>query len=313
MSSKDEAFPVEPVGEGSSPAEPEAPRAELVSQLRDLRRDVAEAQTVAIRTGNAVTTLAASLKEVVQRQSRYDSGLNLNSFVAYVIFTALLGGGFYMLYDTRAARLVDERNQAIRQRQQAVDEAAEARQELAARDAAQRKALDYWQLLASGRREEAIAKYGEITHERLTPVEQQVFQLSVTKARAEIVDGGYAEGLEAFQQQQWKRASAAFKKALSYEDEGPRAAQMRYYHGAALAKLGDKAETARPLELAIAGGVERSVGPDARFLLGGCYEALRQYERARVEYDKFATGHPQHGLAGVARRKNAELAAKATP
>lgn len=295
---------------------PTAPVAAIASTapttpgLKELRREVAESHAVVVRTSNAVTTLASSLKEVIQRQNRYDRGLNLNSFVAYVLFTALLGGGFYMLYQTRADRLVTERDQAVRARQTAVDEAQAARKELEDRDAAQRKALDYWQLVVSSKREEAIARYGEVVHERLSPVESQVFQQSVQKARAELVDGGYAEGLEAFQGQQWKRASAALTRALKYEDEGPRAAQMRYYLGVAQVKLGDYAEASQRLELAIAGGVDRTIGGDARFFLATAYEALRQWDKARGEYEKFATGRPQHLLAGQARRKVVELGAK---
>jgi TolA-binding protein len=302
-----------PAPPAPEPAAPAAAPGELSPQLRDLRRDVADAHAVAVRTSNAVTTLAASLKEVIQRQNRYDRGLNLNSFIAYVIFTTLLGGGFFMLYRSRAERLVSERDQALRARQTAVDEAGTAKKELDEREAAQRKALDYWQLLSTGKREEAIAKYGEITHERLTPVETQVFQQGVQKARAEIVDGGYAEGLEAFNGQQWKRATQAFQRALKYEDEGPRAAQMRYYQGVAMAKLGDYAGAQHELELAIAGGVERTVGPDARYVEATALEALRQWDRARTEYDKFAAGHPQHPLAGLARMKVAKLAALKAP
>ncbi len=279
--------------------------------MRDLRREVAESHAVAVRTSNAVTTLAASLKEVISRQSRYDRGLNLNSFVAYVLFTALLGAGFFMLYRTRADQLVTERDQALRGQKSAIDEAQSARAELARRDAAEKKALEYWQLIAGGKREDAITRYPEVLHERLTPVETQVFEQSLTRARAEIVDAGYAEGLEAFQGSQWKRASQALKKALSYEEEGPRAAQMHYYYGVSVHKQGDYAEAARQLELAIAGGAERSVGPDARYYLAGAYEQLRQFDRARTEYDRFANAHGLNPWAPTARRKSLEMAQKA--
>src|SRR5262245_24942468 len=68
---------------------------EAFADLRDVRRDVAEAHAIAIRIHNVVATLAASVKDVIHRQDRYDRGLNLNSFVAYVLFTVLLGGGFF--------------------------------------------------------------------------------------------------------------------------------------------------------------------------------------------------------------------------
>jgi tetratricopeptide (TPR) repeat protein len=265
---------------------------------------------MATRTHNAVSTLAASVKDVVTRQERYERGLNLNSLVAYVLFTVLLGGGFFLLYRSRAGRLVMERDQAIRERGLALDEAGEVKKKLAARDEAERKARDFWQLLSSGKKAEAISRYPDVSHEPLTPVEVQVFQQAVARARAEMVDAGHAEGLEAFRNQQWKRASLALKRALAYEDEGPRAAQMRYSYGVALAKQGDYSEAQRQLELALAGGAERTVGTDARYVLASALEMLRQLDRAREEYDRFATGHPGHALALAARRKASELAAR---
>jgi TolA-binding protein len=278
--------------------------------FKDLRRELAESHAVAVRTSNSVTTLAASLKEVITRQSRYDRGLNLNSFVAYVLFTALLGAGFFMLYRTRADQLVTERDQALRQQKAAVDEAQTARAELATRDAAEKKALEYWTLVTGNKREEAIARYPEVLHERLSPVERQVFDQSLTRARAEIVDAAYAEGLEAFQGSQWKRASAAFKKALGFEDEGPRAAQMHYYFGVSVHKQGDYAEAARQLEAALAGGAERTIGSDARYYLAGAYEQLRQFDKARTEYDRFANAHSLNPWAQTARRKSLEMGQK---
>lgn len=279
--------------------------------VRDLRREVAEAHAMATRTHNAVTTLAGSLKEVIARQNRYDRGLNLNSFVAYLLFTVLLCGGFFLLYRSRADRLVNDRDQAIRARESAIGETLQVRKELADRDAGERKAQDYWALFANGKKAEAIAHYPEISHERLTAVERQVFEAEVAKSRAEIVDAGFTGGVEAFQKEQWKTAVTSLKRALAYEDDGPRAAQMRYYYGVSLAKQGDYAEASRQLELAIAGGAERTVGTDARFFLANSLEMLRQMDRAKQEYEKFATGHPSHPLAGTARRKIAELTARA--
>jgi tetratricopeptide (TPR) repeat protein len=309
------ATPPEPLAAAeSTEPEPESVAAadspDLAPLLRDLRRELSDSHAAHARSSNAITSLASSLKEVLGRIRRHDRGLNLNSFVAYVIFTTLLGGGFFMLYRTRADRLVAERDAALRGQKTAVDEATRSRLDLEARDAAEKKALDYWGLLAGGKREEAIARAGEIMHERLSPVEQQVFQAGVQRARREIIDAAFADGVEAYGQAQWKRAAAAFKRALTYEADGPRAAQMRYYEGVSLHKLGDYAEAAKQLDLALAGGAERTVGPDARFYLATALEMLRQWERARDEYEKFWQNHVAHPMAQRARRRAYELRQK---
>jgi TolA-binding protein len=228
-----------------------------------------------------------------------------------LLFTVLLGGGFFLLYRSRADRLVSERDQAIRARESAIGETLQVRKDLAERDAAERKAQDFWGLLKNGKRAEAIAGYPEIAHERLTAVERQVFDEGVTRARADIVDAGFTTGLEAYEKAQWKAAATALKRALNYEPDGPRAAQMHYYYGMALHKQGDYAEASLQLGAALEGGAEHTVGQDARYYLASALELLRQNDRAREEYDKFATGHPAHPLVNAARRKAAELAAKA--
>src|SRR5687768_15050468 len=99
----------------------ESPVADDVSDneerdVRELKRELAETHSLIARTHNSVTTLAASLKEVLARQDRYERGLNLNSFVAYVLFTVLLGGGFFLLYRSRTRSLESDLLSAARKR-----------------------------------------------------------------------------------------------------------------------------------------------------------------------------------------------------
>jgi hypothetical protein len=277
-------------------------------EYSEIRRDIAEAHAVATRTHNAVATLAASLKEVVTRQARYDRGLNLNSFVAYLLFTVLLGGGFYLLYRSRAGQLAAERDAAVRKQSEATEDAAAARRELAAREEADKKASAFYALLKDGKKADAIAAWPELQKEKVAPVLLQVLQESVARARAEIVDAGYAAGVEAVRGEQWKKAATELKRALTYEEEGPRTAQMRYYYGVALTKQGDYQEAVRQLETAMAGGVEKNVGPDVRYYLATALELGKQLDRARSEYLKFADVHSNHPWAMWARHKAAEIA-----
>jgi len=274
----------------------------------ELRRDIAEAHGVANRTLNSVSTLAASLKEVVVRQEKYERGLNLNSFVAYLLFTVLLGGGFYLLYRSRAGQLTAERDAALHKQTEAAEDAAAVRRELAAREEADRKAQAFYALLKDGKKADAIAGWPELQKEKLAPVTAQILEEGVARARAEIVDSAFAAGVEAAKGEQWKKAATELKRALSYEDEGPRAAQMRYYYGVALTKQGDYPEAGRQLEAALAAGVEKNVGPDARYYLAMSLELGKQLDRARSEYLKFADTHPNHQWAMWARHKAAEIA-----
>jgi hypothetical protein len=173
--------------------------------IADLRRDVAEAHAITTRTHNALTTLATTLKEIVARQDRYERGLNLNSFVAYTLFTVLLGAGFYMLYSARAENLLADREQALRVRAEAVAETERARRELAARQLGSKKAEELWGLLAEGKRAEMMARLPEIAAFQMSPVEKQVLEQGAARARAEMTDASFAAGVDAVRGQQWKR------------------------------------------------------------------------------------------------------------
>jgi tetratricopeptide (TPR) repeat protein len=276
--------------------------------LRELRKDVAENHAVSTRTHNAVASLAASLKEVIVRQNRYERGLNLNSFIAYLLFTILLGGAFFLLYRSRADTMLRARDEAVRLRDEAVTKRDGIQRELTQRDDVARQATEFWQLLQSGKRAEAIAKYPEVSALPLSTVEAQVFQEGIARARNELVDAAHAAGLEAFRAEQWKRASNELKKALALEEEGARAAQMRYYLGVSLVKQGDAQEAARQLDLALGAGAERTVGGDGRYYLASALETLRQLDRARTEYQRFADAHPNHYFAYTARVKASQIA-----
>jgi TolA-binding protein len=275
--------------------------------INELRRDVSDAHAIASRTHTDLKTLATSLKDVVARQDKYERGLNLNSFVAYLIFTVLLGGAFYSLYRARAELLVDDRETALRERALALEQAAAARKALETRAAADRKVAELWGLYTDGKRAELLARMPELASVQVSPVEKQVLEEGATKARAELVDQLYAAGLEAVRGQQWKKAVAELRKALSYDPEGPKAAAMKYHLGVSLLKQGEYEEAQKLLDDALAAGIEKSGGAEVRYHLADSLMMIKQSERARAEYLKFSDGHWNHPWAPSARRKAAEI------
>lgn len=285
-------------------------RSEL-NTLRDevdaMRRRLDEQGALIRRTHTAVTSLAESLGKVVSGQRRRERWLNLNSFVAYTLFTVLLGGGFFMLYHERSGDLLTARDAALEERDTARQRAQRLREEIAERETAEALALEYYTLLRDGRRSEAIARYPEIEARQLSPTERAVFVDGVKQARAQIVDAGYLTGLDAYRAGDLDTAVSELRTALAYEDEGPRAAQMRYYLGLSYYKKAEYDSAARQFELSVAGRVDQSGVVDARYYLASSLEKSGQIEEARAEYDKFAGTHPNHPWAMTARRRAAVL------
>jgi TolA-binding protein len=259
-------------------------------------------------TNAAVTRLADSLGKVVAGQHKRERWVNLNSFVAYTLFTVLLGGGFFMLYDQRAGDLMAARAAAVSERDTAKQEIESLRAEAVARDEAEKAAHEYYQLLRDDRRSEAIARYPELESKQLTPTERALFADGVKDARSEIVDAGYLSGLDAYRAGDLDKSVSELRTALAYEAEGPRAAQMRYYLGLSFYKKADYDSAARQLELSLAGRVDQAGITDVRFYLATCLEKIGQLEQARAEYDKFASANPNHEWTVTARRRSAQLA-----
>lgn len=284
---------------------------ELLAMQEDidgLRRRLDEQGALIRRTHTAVTSLADSLGKVVSTQRKRERWVNLNSFVAYTLFTVLLGGGFFILYDQRAGELIAAHESATEERDTARGEISTLQGEIKARDEAETLASEYYSLLEEDRRAEAIARYPELEGKRLTPTERMLFADGVKKARAQIVDAGYLTGIDSFRAGDLDKAVTELRTALAYEDEGPRAAQMRYYLGLSFYKKSDYESAARQLELSLAGRVDQAGVLDVRFYLGASLEQLGQLERARSEYDKFASANPNHSWTVTARRRSAQLA-----
>jgi tetratricopeptide (TPR) repeat protein len=286
---------------------------EVRAELDALRRRLDDHGVVQRKTQQAIAELAESVGKLVTAQHRRERWLNVNSFGAYLLFTLVLGGAFLTLYRSRAKDLVHGRVAAVGERDAARTRAAGLEAQLAARDQGSERAFAYFKLLQGGKRVEAVARYGELDPAALTATEREVLAAGQNKAREELVDAGYLGGLDAVKVGDHAKAIAELKKALAYEEEGPRAAQMRYYLGVALVKTGEPQKARRELELALAGRVEQTGAVDARYWLASALEATGDLGLARTEYDRCASSQPQHPLSVSARRKAMTLAHKTVP
>ncbi|WP_428268355.1 tetratricopeptide repeat protein [Haliangium sp.] len=291
------------------------PRRDLGGRGRDLdlntlRVRLDDQQALLRRTQQTLAGLAELLGKVVAHQRRRERGLNLNSFVAYILFTVLLGGGFFMLYSARAGDLVAARDAAVQARDQARARVAEVEAEQAARAQAAAAAQAFSELVREGRHAEVVAGYAEIEGAGLTATEAAVFADGVETARAALAEAGFAAGVEAFESRRYELAERELRQALSFQDDGPGAARGRYYLGVSLLELGRNQEAVTELERAIAGEIEAAGLKDARFLLAVALERQGEAKRAQAEYLRVATDYPQLPMGWTARRR-ANLLARA--
>lgn len=277
------------------------------SEISELRA-VVEDHTEAIdKTLDASSQIARAMEQLVARQNTKNRFQQLNSFVAYLLFTVLLGGAFYVLYTSRSASILEARDKAQDAAKEARARARELQDSQVGRKRSARAAADYYGLIREGRHSEVIAGFDALEELTLSETERAVFDDGLKLAKADMVDAGYLAGVEAFRRNNFEAATAELRRGLAYAEEGERAAQMRYYLGISLSRQGSQEEAVRQLELAIAGRVEQAGIDDALFHLANTLVEFGRLEEAREAYGKFANKHPNHRFAQMARRKAAQI------
>jgi tetratricopeptide (TPR) repeat protein len=278
--------------------------------LDGLRRRLDDQVQQTRRTQDQVTQLAESIAALVTAQRRRSRCLNLNSFIAYLIFTMLLGGGFFLLYQSRANELVAARDAAVAERDEAKRHADDATGKLAAREQAEAKAWEVYQLIEQGKRAEATSRRAALRDLPLSRTERAYLDERAHQSQVMAIDAAFKTAVAAFKAGRFADAIAPLEDALKSEPaSAPRAAQMHYYLGIAYAK-----GTATPSELdkavahlqtAVTADVDLE---DARFQLASVLDRAGAYAKARTEYDRYATAHPQSPNALFAMRRSATLA-----
>lgn len=277
----------------------------LWAMLDALRRKLDDNATVGRKTQQAMVQLADSLANQVASNRKRTRWLNLNSFVAYLLFTLTIGAGFLLLYRVRTAGLVAERITAQHERDAAVARAVSAESQLQERRTADNAVWDIYALLTTGKRRAGLSALAAMPATKLSKTERAVFAELEQRTRAELVDDEYRAGLSAFRNGKFADVVTNLSAALVIENKGQRAAAMRYYLGVAQLKLNQPEAAVAALEQALAGDVELE---DARYFYAAALDAQGQAGRARTEYDRFATKHPQSPWTMQASRRSAILA-----
>lgn len=272
--------------------------------LEGLRRRLDEQANQHRKTQTEVRQLADSIGALVSEQRKRSRWLNVNSFVAYLMFTLLCGGAFYFLYQSRARELVGDRERTISERDEAVRRADEALAKLAARDAADAKAFEAYSLLESGKRDQAAKTLAELGNAPLSKLGRTVLDSRAKAADVMQVETALKSTTASFKAGKHGDAIAPLQAALALESQGSRAAQMRYYLGVAYAKTGALDKAIEQLQAAVDANVDVE---DARFHLASALDRAGQWGKAKIEYDRFATAHPMSSYAAFAMRRGAAL------
>src|SRR5512139_3244271 len=283
---------------------PDPAEAEGWALLDGLRRRLDEQANQNRKTQNEVRQLAESIAAMVEQQRKRSRWLNVNSFVAYLMFTLLCGGAFYFLDQSRAREVVAERDRIATERDTAVRRAEEAIKKTVARDGADAKAWDAYQLLEAGKREDAAKKLVELQGAPLSKFERTVLETKAKQAEVVQIDLALKGAAAAFKAGRHADVVAPLEAALALDPQGPRAPLMHYYLGVAASKAGTLDAAIVHLQAAVDGNVDLE---DARFHLASALDRAGQWGKAKIEYDRFATAHPVSSYTWYATRRASAL------
>ncbi|HUS68704.1 MAG TPA: hypothetical protein VMZ28_29410 [Kofleriaceae bacterium] len=278
---------------------------ERIEAVAERVSEIGEAQD---RNDDAVHQLASALSDLVERMRRQDRVLSLNSFVAYALFTVLLGAAFFLLYRGRADDLVRDRDQAIAGQRAAEERSAHATRTLAAREEADRKTAELYAMLRDHRYKEAIAAHAAMADAKLSETERGLFDEAIERARGQLAQDALERAREALRRGEHERALKEAQTGLESGARSEHVAELHYIVGSALAQAGRDADAVLEIEKALAGGVEKAV-PDARYTLATSLDKLSRRDDARAAYRTFSAGAPRHPKAGWARQRAWQLAA----
>lgn len=286
--------------------DPEQPgEAEGWALLDALRRKLDDQAQQQHKTRAQVQQLADSIGALVAVQRKRSQWINLNSFVAYLMFTLICAGAFYFVYQSRVHEVVSARDHAAADRDAAVKRADEANQKLAARDAADQEAWDVWQLFETGKKDDAAKKLAALKSAPLSKLDHEMLAARAKQAEMMQIDAAMKSASAAYRAGKYGEVVVTLESALNLAGAPARAAEMHYLIGLAHLRANEIDKAVPQLEAAVAGEV---ADDEARFQLASALDRIGQWAKARAEYVRFATSHPQSGNAVVAQRRSATLA-----
>ena len=283
--------------------DPDEPIGQLAGDVDALRRKLDEQGATLRRSHQALTALAESVGKVVEQQRKRDRRRSVDSFVAYIIFTVLVGGGALLLYRSRVSDLERGRTDALADRDAARKQLAAVQQQLHDRDDAAQRAYAVYQAVVAGRRADVLAQVPELANAALTPTERDVLADAAKQAKARQLDEAIAIGADAARRGDYAHAVTELRKA---EQLGPPTAALHYWLGVSLVR-GKDVDADGAVDELRAALTAKTDQLDARYWLAVALEAAGKPADARKEYEKFAAGQPMAPYAAQARQRWVEL------
>ncbi|HEX3595501.1 MAG TPA: tetratricopeptide repeat protein [Polyangiaceae bacterium] len=276
-------------------------------ELEEIKREIVESRSLTIKTNNLVNALAADVKSIAKRFQGYERRLTWNSATAYAVFAATVLFAGKVVLDARvdAIRAQTKDTHDLADKQDKDLKVLQQREE--ARSRTERRAAEYYALIASGKRREVIDQYDEVSHLELSRTERLVFEAAFERAKNELSLIAYQTGLDHVRTARWHEAEQALRESLTEKSDAAHSSEARYQLAVTLRALGRQRDAIPMLIELSEASADKEVVDDATFLLAQCQVDIEAWNDAKTTLRTFIRRFPTSAHLNEARAKLAEL------
>lgn len=282
---------------------------ERVDELfRDLEQEVIETRNQTIKTDNSLRNLAGDIKAIAKRQEAYEGRIVVNSVAAYVIFAALAFLGLFLFFKASISRAQLDRELVTQQQVAQEDRVGELEAEMERRREAENEAYEFFELLASGRRDEVVERFPTVQGRLIDRATIELFRREVDRIRHELAAEAFALGQQHFENERWQEARDILTRSMGYVELAHYSPELHYMLAESLFELDDYAGAIRYYDLAIeADALGRTPSIIATFHRAEALRRVDRYHEAVEAYRYFLRRYETHSWAGAARDRIASV------
>jgi TolA-binding protein len=280
---------------------------EFGDELEEIKREIVESRSLTIKTNNLVNALAADVKSIAKRFQGYERRLTWNSATAYAAFVATVLFAGKVVLDARVDAIRAQTKDTHDLADKLEKELKTLQQREEARTRAERRAAEYYGLIAAGKRREIIDQYEEVSHLELSRAERLVFEAAFERAKNELSLIAYQTGLDHVRTARWHEAEQALRESLGEKSDAAHSAETRYQLAVTLRALGRQRDAIPMLIELSESSTDKEVVDDATFLLATCQVDIEAWNDAKTTLRTFIRRFPSSARLNDARAKLAEL------
>jgi tetratricopeptide (TPR) repeat protein len=276
--------------------------------VRDLNQEIIETRSQTIKTDNSLRNLVGDIKEIAKRQEGYERRFVVNSVAAYVLFAALSFVGLLLFFKASVSRNQIDRELVAQQQEESEARVAELEADLERRRQSEREAYEFFELLASGRRDEVVERFPTVQGRLIDRATIELYRREVERIRHELAREAYDLGVQNYDNELWQDTRDAFLRSLAYVELTHYSPDLHYRLGEALYELNDYGGAVRYYELTLAtDALNRTDSVTASFHKAEALRRLERYPEALDAYRHFLRRYESHSWAATARQRVASI------